>query len=47
MCRVIKGLAVPMFIMRISSGGVKAAAFGQKMYKNWIEAAALGQKMDK
>ena len=31
MCCVIKCLAVPLFKIRISSGGMKAAALGQKM----------------
>ena len=47
MCCVIKGLAVPLFIIRIYSGGMKAADFGQKMDEVWMKAAAYGQKMDK
>ena len=45
MCCVIKGLAVPLFMIRISSGGMKAADFG-KNRKKWTKAAAFGQKLD-
>ena len=47
MCCIIKGLAVPLFMIRISSSGTKAADFGQKMDDFWIKAAAFGQKVDK
>ena len=33
-------------MIKISSGGMKAAAFGQKMDEIWMKAAAFGQKMD-
>ena len=43
---VIKILAVPLVMVKISSGGTKAATFEQKMDKIRIKAADLGQKMD-
>ena len=46
MCCVIKGLDVPLFMIRISSGGSKAAGLGQKVDGIWMKAAAFGQKMD-
>ena len=33
MCCAIKSLAVPLFMMKISSDGMKAAALGQKWTK--------------
>ena len=44
MCCVIKGLAVPLFMIGISSGGMKVAALRQKMDEIWMKAAAFEQK---
>ena len=46
MCCVIRGLALPLFMISIFSDGIKVAAFGQKMDKIWMKAAAY-EKMDK
>ena len=47
MCCVIKILDIPLFMIRVYSGGMKAADLGQKVDKIWTKAAALGQKVDK
>ena len=46
MCCVIKGLAVPLFMINIYSGRKKAAALGKKMDKLWMKAVAFGQEID-
>ena len=47
MCCVIKYLAVPLYVIRISSGGMKVVAYGQKLDEIWMKVVAYGQKMDK
>ena len=47
MCCVIKGLAVPMFMIRIYLRGVKTADLGQEKDNIWMEAAALEKKRTK
>ena len=44
MCCVIEGLDVTLFMISISSDGMKAAAFGRKMDKIWTKEAAFGKK---
>ena len=36
----------PLFMIRISSDGMKLTDFGKKMDKFWMKAAALGQTKD-
>ena len=44
MCCIIKGFADAMFVVRIFSGGIKAAAYGQKTDKIWMKAVAFEKK---
>ena len=46
MCRVIKGLADLLFLIRIYSGGIEAAAYEKKMDEICMKAVAFGQKWD-
>ena len=50
MCYVIKGLAVPLFMINIYSGGMKTAAFGQKNGQTLDESGGFwakhGQNLD-
>ena len=41
MCCIIKGLDVPLFIIRIYSGGIKTASFGGEMDEIWIDEKKL------
>ena len=45
MCCVIKGSAVPLFMIRISSDGMEATDFGQKMEESGGFGAKNGQNL--